>query len=84
MQELSRLKIEPWRTVGTQNGGVEAQTGGLEGLRPLIADRITLMRSTIRIRIHIEVKSWIRIRIIAKILIRIRNRIRGMQIRNPA
>ncbi len=43
------------------------------------------MRSRLRIRIRIEVKSWIRIQIrtTAKSLIRIRIRIKVMRIRNP-
>jgi hypothetical protein len=32
IQELSMLKMEPWRAVAAQNGGVKAQNGGLEGL----------------------------------------------------
>ncbi len=32
IQELSRLKMEPWRAVVAQNGGVDDQSGGLEGL----------------------------------------------------
>ncbi len=32
IQELSKLKLEPWMAVDAQNGGVETQNGGLEGL----------------------------------------------------
>jgi hypothetical protein len=56
------LKMEPWRAVDAQNGGV----------------CITFMRSRIqiRIRILIEVNSRIRIRIKVKRWIRIRIRIK--------
>jgi hypothetical protein len=30
IQEISRLKMEPWRAADAQNGSVEAQNGGLE------------------------------------------------------
>jgi hypothetical protein len=32
VQELYRLKMEPWRAEDSQNGGVAAKIGGLEGL----------------------------------------------------
>jgi hypothetical protein len=32
IQELRRLKTEPWRAVDAHNGGVEAQNGVVEDL----------------------------------------------------
>jgi hypothetical protein len=66
MQKLSRLKMQPWKAMDTQNGGVEVHKGGLEGsLDHWSQIRITLMRSRIWIwiQIDIEVNSWIRISI---------------------
>jgi hypothetical protein len=55
-----RLKMEPWRAVNAYNGGVEAQNGAVEGLKTS-GHGNTLMRSRIRITIHIKKKSLIRI-----------------------
>jgi hypothetical protein len=72
--------MEPWRAVDAHSGGLEAQNGALK----VFLDQwsqipITLMRSRIRIwiriswiRIRIEVKSWIWIRVCIKVM-RIRN-----------
>jgi hypothetical protein len=36
IQELSWLKMEPWKAVGAQKGGMKAQYGGF--FRPVVAD----------------------------------------------
>jgi hypothetical protein len=64
--------------VTNNEGVVEAQNGGSEGLK---ADSHHLDEEQVRIRINIEVKSWFRIRIKVKIWIRIR--IQVMRIQNP-
>jgi hypothetical protein len=61
IQELSRLKMEPWRVVGAQNRGVEAH-GGLKSL-PASGRRFAPHWSVNWTRIRIKVKSWIRMRI---------------------
>ncbi len=67
--EACRLKMEPLRDVDTNDGGVEAQNGALEGLKPSGGT----LKSRIRIRIRIEVRSRIRLRINGKSWVRIRN-----------
>jgi hypothetical protein len=63
--EAWRLKMEHWRLCRLWWSQI----------------RITLMRSRIRVRIHIEMESWIRIRINVKSCFRIC--IEVMQICNP-
>ncbi len=58
IQEISRFKTEPRRTVDVKNGGGEVQNGGLKGSVgqwSLIC--ITFTKGRIRTRIRIEVKS---------------------------
>ncbi len=75
--------MEPWRAMGAHSGNVEAQNGALEW-RVYILDQCSLIRVTSmrsRIRIRINVKRWIWIRIDVKCGIRIPMKV--MRIRNP-
>jgi hypothetical protein len=65
---------------------MEGRTLKLEAwrvFRPVVTNPHHLDEEQIRIRIRIEVKSWIRIRIKVKRLIRILIGIKVMRIRNP-
>ncbi len=61
--------MEPLRDEDTNDEGVEAQNGALEGLKT----SGDTLRSRIRIRIRTEVRSRIRIRITVKSWMFIRN-----------
>ncbi len=64
--------MEPWRAVDAHNGGVEAQIQSNGGsVDPRLQICITMIRSRIRIRIRIILKSRIRIRINVKRRLRI-------------
>jgi hypothetical protein len=84
IQELQRFNKDPWWAADTDKRGARAQNGILEGgsLDQRWRMNVTLMRSRIRIRLRIEVKSRIRNRIEVKRWIRIR--IPVMRIRNHA
>ncbi len=68
IQELQRLKKDPWWAADTDKRGVRAQNGALEGgsVEQWSRMRITLMSCKIRIRLRIKVKSRIRNRIKVK------------------
>ncbi len=68
IQELQRLKKEPWWAADADKRDVRAQNGALEGgsLDQWSRMRITLMSSKIRIRLRSKVKRWIRNRIEVK------------------